>query len=147
MTPRILFVLPAAALLAAGCAGTPKYEREGYAYGCPTGMEKKIGSKEALVKAKLEESGDISYVEVTDVRCAETPQSMRVEVDLVNTGSEEHRVAYRFRWLDKEGMAAATEESWKPLMLYGKTRHTIATTSPSPDVADFRIMLRGIDKP
>src|SRR5262245_17527585 len=103
MTARILFATLAAALLAAGCAGNTKYEREGYAYGCPTGMEKKIKSKEALVAAKLEQSGDISYVEVTDVRCAETPQSLRVEIDLMNTGNEEHRVAYRFRWLDKDG--------------------------------------------
>lgn len=147
MSPRIVFATLAAALLSAGCAGTTKYEREGYAYGCPTGMEKKIASKEALVQAKLEESGDIAYVEVTDIRCAETPQSMRIEVDLKNTGEQEHRVAYRFRWLDKDGMAAATEESWKPLMLYGKTLHTVATTSPAPEVADFRIMLRSLDKP
>jgi hypothetical protein len=32
-------------------------------------------------------------------------------------------------------------------MLYGKTRHTITTSSPSNEIADFRIMLRGIDKP
>lgn len=147
MSPRIVFATLAAALLSAGCAGTSKYEREGYAYGCPTGMEKKIASKEALVQAKLEESGDIPYIEVTDLRCSENPQSLRVEVDLLNDGSEEHRVAYRFRWLDKDGMAAATEEAWKPLMLYGKTRHTIATTAPGPDIADFRLMLRGIDKP
>jgi uncharacterized protein YcfL len=146
MTPRILLALPAAALLAAGCASTPQ-DQPNYAFGCPTGMEKKIRSKDALIESKIEQSGDISYVEVTDVRCAQTPQALRVEVDLMNNGREEHRVAYRFRWLDKDGMAAATEEAWKPLMLYGKTRQTVATTSPSPDLADFRMMLRGIDKP
>jgi uncharacterized protein YcfL len=141
-----LYAIPLlAALAVSGCAAT-KYERDGYAFGCPMGVEKKIASKEALVKAKLEESGDVPYIDVTDIRCAERGQSLRIEADLENDGSESHRVAYRFRWLDKDGMAAAEEETWKPVMVYGKTRQTIATTSPTPDAVDFRLMMRSLDK-
>ncbi|HEX7810924.1 MAG TPA: YcfL family protein [Burkholderiales bacterium] len=145
MTARLLGISFLSLLLAAACGGN-KNEREGYAFGCPTGMEKKIRSKDALLEAKLEESGDIPYIEVTDLRCSEGSESLRIEVDLMNTGSEVHRVAYRFRWLDKDGMAASADEVWKPLMVYGKTRQTISTTSPGPDAVDFRVMLRGIDQ-
>jgi uncharacterized protein YcfL len=110
------------------------------------GVEKKIASKEALVKAKLEESGEVAYIDVTDIRCAERGQGLRIEADLENDGEEAHRVAYRFRWLDKDGMAAAGEEAWKPVMVHGKTRQTIATTSPTPDAVDFRLMMRSLDK-
>lgn len=144
MTARLPGISLIILFLAAGCGGN-KNEREGYAFGCPTGMEKKIRSKEALVEAKLEESGDIPYIEVTDVRCSESSESMRIEVDLMNTGSDVHRVAYRFRWLDKDGMEAAADEVWKPLMVYSKTRQTIRTLSPGPAAVDFRLMLRGLD--
>ena len=146
MTARLLAVSSLMIFLAAGCGGN-KYEREGYAFGCPTGVEKKIQSKEALIKAKLEESGDIPYIEVTDLRCSERSQLMRIEVDLLNEGEEAHRVAYRFLWLDREGMRAWEDESWKPVMIYGKTRHTFITSSPSQDAVDFRVELRSLDKP
>ena len=146
MTARLLTVSSLMIFLAAGCGGN-KYERDGYAFGCPTGMEKKIQNKEALIKAKLEQSGDIPYIEVTDLRCSDRSQLMRIEVDLLNEGEEAHRVAYRFRWLYREGMRAWEDEAWKPVMIYGKTRHTIATSSPSQDAVDFRVMLRSLDKP
>lgn len=135
-----------AALAAAGCAGN-KYEREGYAFGCPVGMEKKISDKEELVEAKLEQSGHIPYIVVQDIRCADRGNTMRIEVDLYNEGKEVHRVAYRFNWLDKDGMQAWDEEAWKPLMIYAKTRHTVFTTTPSENATDFRIMLRSQDQP
>lgn len=146
MTARLLTLALLPLFLAAGCGGN-KYERDGYAFGCPTGMEKKIKSKEALIKAKLEESGDIPYIEVTDMRCSDRSQLMRIEVDVRNDSEEAHRVAYRFRWLDREGMRAWEDESWKPLMIYGKTHHTIATSSPSQDAVDFRVEMRSLDKP
>jgi uncharacterized protein YcfL len=142
---RLYAVTLLAALAASGCASKP--EREGYAFGCPIGMEKKISSKEALLEAKLEESGDIPYIEVTDLRCAASGTLIRIEADFANDGREAHRLAYRFRWLDKDGMAAATEEAWKPLMVHSKTRQTIATISPTPEAADFRLMVRSLDKP
>ena len=143
---RLYAITLLAVLALAGCGGN-KYEREGYAFGCPVGMEKKISDKEELVEAKLEPSGHIPYVEVQDIRCAERGPNMRIEVDLYNEGSDVHRVAYRFRWLDKEGMQAWDEEAWKPLMIYAKTRHTIYTTTPSQEATDFRIMLRSLDQP
>lgn len=145
MTARLLGISFLTLFLAAGCGGN-KYERDGYAFGCPTGMEKKITDKEALIEAKLEESGDVPYIEVTDLRCSERSQLMRIEVDLMNDGSDVHRVAYRFRWLDREGMRAWEDETWKPVMIYGKTRHTIATSSPSQEAVDFRVELRSLDK-
>lgn len=145
MTTRLLGISFLTLFLAVGCGGN-KYERDGYAFGCPTGTEKKIKSKEDLIEAKLEKSGNVPYVEVVDLRCAERNQLLRIEVDLMNEGSDVHRVAYRFRWVDREGMRAWEDESWKPVMIYAKTRHTVTTNSPSQEVADFRVELRSLDK-
>lgn len=146
MKARLLIVALIPLFAVAGCGGS-KYEREGYAFGCPMGVEKKIKDKDALIKAKLEESGDVPYIEVTDLRCSDRSQLLRIEVDLMNEGKEVHRIAYRFRWLDNEGMRAWEDESWKPVLIYGQTRHTITTMSPSQDAVDFRVMLRSLDKP
>ena len=146
MTARLLTVSSLMILLAVGCGGN-KYEREGYAFGCPTGMEKKIKDKDDLIEAKLEKSGEVPDIEVTDLRCSERSQLIRIEVDLLNEDEDVHRVAYRFRWLDREGMRAWEEEAWKPVMIYGKTRYTIATSSPSQEAEDFRVELRSLDKP
>jgi uncharacterized protein YcfL len=145
MTTRILIAVLFASIALAGCGR--KNEREGYAFGCPIGMEKKIRDKETLLEEKVEPSGEVPYVTVTDIRCAERNQNMLIEVDLTNDGKDEHRVAYRFRWLDKDGMKAIDDEVWKPVMVYGKTRYTVSTNYPTQPVADFRFQLRSLDKP
>lgn len=145
MTARLLTMLLITLFAVAGCGGN-RYERPGYAFGCPTGGDKKIKSKPDLIEAKAEKSGKISDIEIVDMRCSERGNLLRIDVDLKNEDKEMRRVAYRFRWLDKEGMRAWDDEPWKPVLIYGNTLHTVTTMSPTQDAADFRFMLLDQDK-
>jgi uncharacterized protein YcfL len=138
-------VILGASVAIAGCAGN-KFERPGFAYGCPTGEGKKINSKEDLIKAKLEVAGSLPDIEVVDLHCSDRASLMRIDMDLMNESKEVRRIAYRFRWLDREGMRAWEDESWKPLLIYGKTLQTVSTMSPSQEATDFRIVIRDQDK-
>jgi len=145
MNVRLLTVLLAAVFALAGCGGS-KFERPGYAFGCPTGGNKKIKDKESLIVAKVERSGKTDDIEVADLRCSERSSLLRIDIDLKNEAKDVRRIAYRFRWLDKEGMRAWDDESWKPLLLYANTNYTVTTLSPSQEATDFRIVLMDQDK-
>jgi uncharacterized protein YcfL len=129
-----------ASIAVAGCAGNKVAERPSSAYGCPIG-EKTIGSKAQLIKSKLEVAGSLPNIEVADLRCADRDGLMRIDVDLKNEGSDARRIAYRFRWLDKDGMRAWDDETWKPVLVYGNTLYTVTTMAPSQDAADFRVVI------
>jgi uncharacterized protein YcfL len=145
MNVRLLTLLLAAMFALAGCGGS-KFERPGYVFGCPTGGNKKIKDKESLIMAKVERSGKTDDIEISDLRCSERSSLLRIDVDLKNDGKDVRRIAYRFRWLDKEGMRAWDDESWKPLLLYANTNYTVTTLSPSHEATDFRIVLLNQDK-
>ena len=51
------------------------------------------------------------------------------------------RVAYKWRWIDREGMRAADEEPWKPLMLYENSNQIVTAVAPSNKAVDFRLIL------
>ncbi len=144
MNLRVCSGILMASVAIAGCAGG-KTQRPDYAYSCPQGMEKKITSSEDLIDAKIELAGSVPNVDVVDLRCSEREGRLRIDVDLRNEGREARRIAYRFRWLDKDGMRAWEDETWKPLMIYGKTLSTVTTMAPSSDVADFRLVVRNQD--
>ena len=144
MTYRIGIGILLASLAIAGCARN-KAQSPDYAYTCPQGMEKKITSSEDLIDAKLELAGSVPNIDVVDLRCSERAGRMRIDVDLRNEGRQARRIAYRFRWLDKDGMRAWEDESWKPLLIYGKTLATVTTLAPSAEVADFRLVVRDQD--
>ena len=58
------------------------------------------------------------------------------------TGRSVKRIAYKFRWIDREGMRAWEEEPWKPVMLYENSNLVINTIAPTNKAADFRLILR-----
>ena len=140
----VALLLVAASLM--GCQ-SKGFEPAGYVMGCPTGGDKKIKNSNDLLKAKVESSGALADVEVLELRCSNRGDRLRVEVDLMNQSKDVRRLAWRFRWLDKEGMRAWAEETWKPELLYGKTRHTVSTVSPSAEAVDFRFVVRNQEQP
>ena len=115
-------------------------------YDCPIGVNERINSREALIKAKIEIAGSLPNIEVVDLRCSKRANLLRIDVDMRNESSEERRIAYRFRWIDKEGMRAWDDESWKPLLIYGNTLYTVTTLSPSQEATDFRVVVMDQDK-
>ena len=134
----MLVALVAAAL--AGCATKKGFEQPGFAFGCPVG-EAKVSSMDDLVKAKTAMEGRRTTIQPTEMRCSRTGDLIKIDANLNNDSKSVKRIAYKFRWIDREGMRAAEEESWKPLMLYENSNMVVSTVAPSPKAVDFRLIL------
>ena len=141
MTRTHLIPVVLVAALAAGCATKKGFEKPGFAFGCPIG-ETKVGSMEDLVKAKTLSEGRRTTIQATEMRCSQSGDLLRIDANLNNDSKTVKRIAYKFRWIDREGMRAWEEESWKPLMLYENSNLVINTISPTNKAVDFRLILR-----
>jgi uncharacterized protein YcfL len=130
-----------AAVLAAGCGTKKGFEVPGQAFGCPIG-EQKIASMEELVKAKVLMEGSRTTVLPTEMRCSRAGDLLKVDANLNNDSRSVKRISYKFRWIDREGMRAWEEETWKPLMLYDNSNLMVNTVAPTNKAADFRLILR-----
>jgi uncharacterized protein YcfL len=97
---------------------------------------------ENLIAVKTSVEGKRTTIAVTEMRCTMTGDHLKVDATLNNDSSKVKRVAYKFRWIDREGMRAWEEEPWKPLMLYENSNLVINTISPTNKAVDFRLMLR-----
>ena len=141
---KTLTLLAVAVLVAvlAGCGAKKGFEKEGFAYGCPIG-DTKVGSMQDLLDAKVSVEGPRTTVQVVEMRCTMSSDLLRIDATLNNDSSNPKRVAYKLRWIDREGMRAAEEESWKPLMLYEKSNHVITAVAPTPKAVDYKIILLG----
>ena len=98
---------------------------------------------EALIDAKVAQEGQRTNVIVTEMRCTMSGDRMKIEANLNNDGSKTKRVAYKLRWIDREGMRAAEEEAWKPVLMYEKSNQLIEAVAPTPKAVDYRIILMG----
>ena len=141
MTRTILIPAVLSMALAAGCATKKGFEKPGYAFGCPIG-EAKVSSMEDLEKTKVQAEGRRTTIQATEMRCSQSGDLMRIDANLNNDSKAVKRISYKFRWIDREGMRAWEEESWKPVMLYENSNLTINTISPTNKAADFRLILR-----
>jgi len=141
---KVGFVVALLAIaLAAGCSTKKGFEKPGFAFGCPVG-DAKISSMSDLVKAKTAKEGSRSPdVEIEEIRCTTTGDLMKVDVVVFNDESDVERLQYKFRWMDAEGMRAADEESWKPLLIYGNARQTVTTIAPNAKARDFKFIFMG----
>ena len=128
-----------------GCGTKKGFERPGFAYGCPVGKAK-IGAMEDLIEAKVETAGKIPHVEVSELKCTMRNDLLRIEVDLANKSDDVRRVAYKFRWIDREGMRAWDEESLKPVLIYANTRFNLVSFAPTSEAVDFRFILFDQDR-
>ena len=141
MTRKILIPAVLGLALAAGCSTKKGFEKPGYAFGCPIG-EAKVSSMEDLVRTKVQAEGRRTTIQATEMRCSQTGDLLRIDANLNNDSKAVKRISYKFRWIDREGMRAWEEESWKPVMLYENSNLTINTISPTNKAADFRLILR-----
>ena len=136
----MLVPLAAAALVTGGCATKKGFEQPGFAFGCPVG-ESKVSSMDDLVKAKTAMEGRRTTIQPTEMRCSRTGDLIKIDANLNNDSKSVKRIAYKFRWIDREGMRAAEEESWKPLMLYENSNLVVSSVAPSAKAIDFRLIL------
>ena len=134
----ILVALVAAAV--SGCATKKGFEQPGFAFGCPIG-DAKVSSMDDLVRVKTMSEGRRTTIQATEMRCSKTGDLIKIDANLNNDSKSVKRIAYKFRWIDREGMRAAEEESWKPLMLYENSNMVVSTVAPSAKAVDFRLIL------
>ena len=139
---KVTGILAALALaaLAAGCATKKGFEQPGFAFGCPLG-DAKVNSMGDLVKLKTVAEGRRTTIEATEIRCTKSGDLLKIDANLNNDSSKIKRIAYKFRWIDREGMRAAEEESWKPLLLYENSNLVVTGVAPSNKAVDFRLIL------
>ena len=129
-----------AATLAAGCATKKGFEKPGFAFGCPIG-DAKVSSMEDLVKVKVLTEGKRTTIIATAMRCSMSSDLLKIDVILNNDSSKVKRVAYKFRWIDQEGMRAWEEEVWKPLLMYENSNFAVSAVAPTNKAVDFRLIL------
>ena len=141
MNRKWMIVAPLAAAFAAGCATQKGFEVPGQAFGCPIG-EAKVSSMDDLVKLKVVSEGKRTTIQATEMRCSRSGDLLKIDANLNNDSSTVKRIAYKFRWIDREGMRAWEEEAWKPLLMYDNSNLSINTVSPTNKAADFRLILR-----
>jgi uncharacterized protein YcfL len=132
------------ALLAAGCASKKGFEKEGFAFGCPVG-EANVSSMKGLIGDKVSIEGKRSTVAVTELRCSTSGDLLKVSATLDNDSSKVKRVAYKFRWIDQEGMRAWDEEALKPLLLHETSKELITGVAPTNKAVDFKLIISGQD--
>ena len=97
---------------------------------------------EDLVKAKVLMEGSRTTVLPTEMRCSRAGDLLKIDANLNNDSRSVKRISYKFRWIDREGMQAWEEETWKPLMLYDNSNLMVNTVAPTNKAADFRLILR-----
>ena len=141
MNLKWLLAAVATAALTTGCATKKGFEVPGYAFGCPVG-EARVSSMDDLVKAKVLMEGRRTTIQATEMRCTRAGDLLKIDANINNDSNTVKRVAYKFRWIDREGMRAAEEEAWKPLLLYDNSNLPINSVAPSNKAVDFRLILR-----
>ena len=84
--------------------------------------------------------GDTDSIQITDMRSLTRNGVLTAQVTIQND-SKSNLVAYRFKWIGKNGMAVTDEEAWKPVTI-GKGQSTVIIgIAPTPDATDFRFEL------
>jgi len=141
MNLKWLLAALAAAVLTNSCGTKKGFEVPGFAFGCPIG-ETKVSSMDDLVKAKVTTEGRRTTIQATEMRCTKAGDLLKIDANLNNDSSTVKRIAYKFRWIDREGMRAAEEEAWKPLLLYDNSNLVVNSVAPSNKAVDFRLILR-----
>jgi uncharacterized protein YcfL len=140
MRTQLVLAVLAMALALGACGHKKGFEKPGFAFGCPIG-DAKVGSMDDLVKAKTAIEGKRTTIAVTEMRCTMTGDLIKIDAYLNNDSSKVKRVAYKFRWIDREGMRAAEEEPWKPLMMYENSNQVVTAVAPSNKAVDFKLIL------
>jgi uncharacterized protein YcfL len=109
---------------------------------CPVGGTK-VTSMRDLVAAKSQIEGPPTSVTVGQILCQASGDMVKVDVELVNPSSNTQRIAYKFRWFDRQGMLTFDDEAFKPVLMYEKSTRIVTTQAPIDKIADFRVVVLG----
>jgi len=96
------------------------------------------------INSKLEQLGEMSYLQVTDLKAVKRNHLLVVQAEITNTDDDNQQLFYRFKWFDASGFALA-DEAWKPLVLYAYQKQTLSAVAPSPQATDFKLVVQSPD--
>lgn len=97
------------------------------------------------LESKLEQLGQMNNIKVEAIRVVKRHDFLHVQAELSNNSAAQQSMFYRFKWLDASGFDVGGQETWKQLLLHGKTRQSIQTVAPTPQAVDFRMELQSPD--
>jgi len=100
------------------------------------------GAKNACPTGDIVYLGDIEDVEVINMSCISKDGILRIFVEVENTKKSERTLAYRFDWLNEEGLLLGDEEAWKPVYFYSKEIKTIRSTAPNWLATDAKFLIK-----
>ena len=93
----------------------------------------------AGIAAKVGLRGDAQGVRIPEMRAVRRNDILMVQSDLLNVGTKDVYVFYRYHWLDGNGSQVGDGESWKQLSLMGHAQQTVKSVAPSSVATDFRL--------
>jgi len=96
------------------------------------------------INSKLEQLGEMSYLQVSDLKAVKRNHLLFVQAEITNTDDDNQQLFYRFKWFDASGFALA-DEAWKPLVLYAYQKQTLSAVAPSPQATDFKLVVQSPD--
>jgi len=96
----------------------------------------------ATIENKLEQLGEMTYLEVTDLRVVQRNGLLNIQAEITNLSASNERLFFRFKWLDSSGFSVWDEEPWKPVVIYGKQKYLITVVGPTAAATDFRLQLQ-----
>jgi|LakMenEpi03Aug12_release.lakeMendotaPanAssembly.Ray.scaffolds.fasta_scaffold2122874_1 uncharacterized protein YcfL len=99
-----------------------------------------LGACSSEISKMTIRTGKTGDIEVTDLRSVERNGLLTAQATLMNHGNSKP-VAYRFRWLSKDGMRVSGDEVWKPLTIQKGRSQNIEGIAPSAQATDFRVEL------
>ncbi len=83
------------------------------------------------------------HLMVVEMNNAMRGDLLQAQVQVVNKRDRDFPFEYRFRWLDKAGMAVPTANSgWSPATASGKERMVLQGVAPVAEVADYILDIR-----
>jgi uncharacterized protein YcfL len=97
------------------------------------------------INSKVEQLSEMSYLQVIGLRAVKRNHLLTVQAEINNTDSDNQQLYYRFKWLDANGFAVGSEETWKPVLLYAYQKQTLSAVAPSPQATDFRLVVQSPD--
>lgn len=128
-----------AIVLAAAVAGCKSKGPVPPSESCPGFQE--AGSTKQLIRKKVQFIGD-PEIDIREMRCVVNDGLLRIDIDIENDKSRNQQIEYRFFWYEPNGMSAAPDEAWKPLILYPDEKRTIRTLAPSVNAQDFSLSIK-----
>lgn len=95
-----------------------------------------------MISSQIEQQGEMFFLKITDMKSFRKNQLLSVQTEVSNSDTDSKQLYYRFKWIDSNGLVVGTEETWKPLTVYGLQKQYINAVAPSPLASDFKLILQ-----